>query len=94
MTNQYFHSNIYAIAEDRQGRMWTGTRGNGLKVGDTWYYNTPSDPTSLSDNNVFAIYRDRKDRMWVGTFGGGLNWLNLLLTGNINSGISSSKRSE
>ena len=72
MTNQYFHSNIYAIAEDRQGRMWTGTRGNGLKVGDTWYYNTPSDPTSLSDNNVFAIYRDRKDRMWVGTFGGGL----------------------
>ena len=35
MTNQYFHSNIYAIAEDRRGRMWTGTRGNGLKVGDT-----------------------------------------------------------
>ena len=73
MTNQYFHSNIYALTEDKQGRMWMGTRGNGLKVGDTWYYNNPSDLTALSDNNVFAIYRDRKDRMWIGTFGGGLN---------------------
>ena len=63
MTNQYFHSNIYALTEDKQGRMWMGTRGNGLKVGDTWYYNNPSDLTALSDNNVFAIYRDRKDRM-------------------------------
>ena len=25
-----------------------------LKVGDTWYYNNPSDLTALSDNNVFA----------------------------------------
>ena len=32
MTNQYFHSNIYALTEDKQGRMWMGTRGNGLKV--------------------------------------------------------------
>ena len=91
MTNQYFHSNIYALTEDKQGRMWMGTRGNGLKVGDTWYYNNPSDLTALSDNNVFAIYRDRKDRMWIGTLG--WNWLNLLPTVNINSVISSSKHS-
>ncbi len=26
MTNQYFHSNIYALTEDKQGRMWMGTR--------------------------------------------------------------------
>lgn len=94
MTNQYFHSNIYAIAEDRQGRMWTGTRGNGLKVGDTWYYNTPSDPTSLSDNNVLLFIAIAKTVCgWVHSAEGS-NWLNLLLTGNINSGISSSKRSE
>lgn len=72
ITNQYFHSNIYAIAEDGQGRKWVGTRGNGLKIGDTWYHNDNSAPNSLADNNVFAIYRDRKDRMWIGTFGGGL----------------------
>lgn len=72
MTNQYFHSNIYAIAEDHLGRTWLGTRGNGLKIGDEWYRSDPSDPTALSDNSVFSIYRDRKNRMWVGTFGGGL----------------------
>lgn len=37
MTNQYFHSNIYAIAEDNRGKMWVGTRGNGLKIGEEWY---------------------------------------------------------
>ena len=52
--------------------MWVGTRGNGLKIGDSWYRNEVSDPASLSDNNVFSLYRDRKDRMWIGTFGGGL----------------------
>ena len=72
MSNQYFHSNIYAIAEDNQGEMWVGTRGNGLKVGDSWYRNEVSDPASLSENNVFSLFRDRKDRMWIGTFGGGL----------------------
>ena len=49
-----------------------GTRGNGLKIADSWYVNDPSNPTTLSANDVFSIYRDRKDRMWVGTFGGGL----------------------
>ena len=94
MTNQYFHSNIYALTEDKQGRMWMGTRGNGLKVGDTWYYNNPSDLTALSDNNVFAIYRDRKDRMCDPEhLAVGWNWLNLLPTVNINSVISSSKHS-
>lgn len=52
--------------------MWVGTRGNGLKVGDSWYRNEVSDPASLSENNVFSLFRDRKDRMWIGTFGGGL----------------------
>lgn len=70
--NQYFHSNIYAIVEDNQKRLWMGTRGNGLKIGEQWYYSNPSDPTALSDNSIFSIYRDRKGRMWVGTFGGGL----------------------
>lgn len=72
ISNQYFHSNIYAIKVDKEGCMWMGTRGNGLKVGDTWYHNDPLDPNSLSANNIFSIYQDRKGRMWIGTFGGGL----------------------
>ena len=61
-----------------------GTRGNGLKIADSWYVNDPSNPTTLSANDVFSIYRDRKDRMWVGTFGGGLDLAEP--TGDINSG--------
>lgn len=72
MSNQYFHSNIYTVAEDHQGRKWMGTRGNGLKIDEEWYHSDPSDPTALSENSIFSIYRDRKDRMWIGTFGGGL----------------------
>ena len=71
--NRYFHSNIYAVVEDAKGRIWMGTRGEGLKIGDTWYRRDASDPTSLADNNIFSIYRDRKNRMWIGTFGGGLD---------------------
>lgn len=72
-SSQYFHSNVYVIAKDNQGKLWMGTRGEGLKIGNTWYKNIPSDPSSLAHNHIFSIYRDRKDRMWVGTFGGGLD---------------------
>ena len=84
MTNQYFHSNIYAIAEDNRGKMWVGTRGNGLKIGEEWYRNDISNPASLADNNVFSLYKDRKDRMWIGTFGGGLELAEPMQDGKYN----------
>ena len=70
---RYFNSNVYVVAKDSHGQYWTGTRGEGLKIGDTWYRNIPQDPTSLSHNLVYSILHDRKGRMWIGTFGGGLN---------------------
>ncbi len=69
----YMESNVYAITEDAQGVQWIGTRGKGLKIGDTWYKRNASDPSTLSFNHIFSIHRDQKNRMWVGTFGGGLN---------------------
>ena len=71
--NQYYHSSVYALAEDEKGCVWMGTRGDGLKIGDTWYTHVSSDPTSLSNNHIFSIHRDKKNRMWIGTFGGGLD---------------------
>ncbi len=65
--------NIYAAQEDGDGVLWLGTRGDGLKVGDTWYHRDPGSPTSLAHSHIFSIYRDCKNRMWVGTFGGGLD---------------------
>lgn len=68
----YYHSNIYAVAEDSLGQLWMGSRGNGLCIGNTWYTHSNSS-SSLGRNQIFCIYRDYKDRMWVGTFGGGLD---------------------
>lgn len=68
----YYHSNIYAVAEDADGRLWLGSRGDGLCIGNTWYTHG-ANASSLGRNQIFCIHRDRKDRMWVGTFGGGLD---------------------
>lgn len=70
---EYVQYNIYAIEEDKKGKIWTGTRGEGLKIDNVWYKPVPSDTTTLSHKVIFSILRDRKDRMWIGTFGGGLN---------------------
>ncbi|MDR3119174.1 MAG: response regulator [Mediterranea sp.] len=66
------HSNIYAVVKDDKGKIWTGSRGDGLCIDNVWYKQT-SDPESLGNDNIFCIYKDRKQRMWVCTFGGGLD---------------------
>lgn len=66
-------TSVYAMTKDAQGRQWTGTRGEGLRIGDNWYKHIPEDSTSLGNNNIFDFHLDRKGRMWIATFGGGLN---------------------
>jgi len=70
---QYFPSSIYVVTKDKGGQIWMGSRGEGLKVGDTWYRHQSSDVTSLSEDNIFSIHCDHHGRMWIGTFGGGLD---------------------
>ena len=75
---------IYHAMEDRQGRLWLSTKGDGLVVVPqatdlltsatvTHYRHNPSDPTSLSGNNVYMTYADSKGHIWVATLDGGLN---------------------
>jgi signal transduction histidine kinase/ligand-binding sensor domain-containing protein/AraC-like DNA-binding protein len=67
-----FHSNIYAVVKDDRGKIWMGSRGDGLCIDNVWYRQT-SDPESPGNDNIFCICKDRKQRMWVCTFGGGLD---------------------
>lgn len=69
----FYKSNIYAIAEDDEGKLWLGTRGDGLCIDGKWYKKQPGSPSSISYNHIFCFHQDRKKRMWVGTFGGGLD---------------------
>lgn len=67
---------IYALFEDSKGRIWIGTKDNGLYVwnnGSLQHYEyAANNPYSLASNKVFDIDSDRKGRIWIATFGGGL----------------------
>jgi ligand-binding sensor domain-containing protein len=58
-------------AVDAQGRMWFGSRSEGLTVfdGQTWLrYNSDNSP--LADNWVREILVDDQGRVWIATFSG------------------------
>ncbi len=72
---------ISSITEDKYGRVWIGTRGNGISVFDwttesfTHFRNVEGDPKSLASNAVYVLMKDSQDRVLIGT-GGGLNVYN------------------
>lgn len=68
-----FRSNIYVVANDASGRLWMGSRGEGLCIDGVWYKHDNRDASSLANDHVFCMYRDRKGNMWIGTFNGGLD---------------------
>lgn len=77
---------VYCFYEDREGRMWLGTKPDGLfmltptsansyKV--SRFAHNDKDPSSISFNNIYAITADKIGRLWIATIGGGLNVMNM-----------------
>ncbi len=75
---------VYAILEDHKGRIWIGTKGNGLFKADpittkgkayriTHFKHNPSQRNSLTSDKVTALFQDKRNRIWVGTFEKGLD---------------------
>lgn len=64
---------IFALFEDRAGRLWAGTQ-NGLARWDgrTWKLFTTRD--GLSEKNIRAIAEDAAGNLWIGTEKSGLNF--------------------
>jgi ligand-binding sensor domain-containing protein/serine phosphatase RsbU (regulator of sigma subunit) len=64
---------IFAIAQDRDGFMWFGTR-TGLARYDgermRLFVHDPDKPSSLPNNDVTALAVDAAGKLWVGTAGG------------------------
>ena len=73
-----FADRIYALFEDSQGRLWIGTKGQGLYIigvrGDVTHCQPDArDPYSLGHRDVYDFDEDADGNMWIATFGGGLN---------------------
>ncbi|MBL7969480.1 MAG: response regulator [Prolixibacteraceae bacterium] len=70
---------VRAIAKDRNGKVWIGTRG-GLYVYDKgkgvfgFYYRDEREPKSLVNNSIMCITHDTKGDVWIGTRNG-INFL-------------------
>jgi diguanylate cyclase (GGDEF)-like protein len=69
------HNDISALLIDREGSVWLGVVGHGLRrwVGeDRWETYTSAD--GLSNDIVWASLRDQSGRLWIGTESG-LDWI-------------------
>lgn len=84
---KFCQSPIFALFFDTEGKMWIGTRNDGLFVrtsqGMAHYTMNPADRNSLPDNNIFDVAVDRHGRIWLATYGGGLVLAKQSATGQI-----------
>ncbi|MGN0220955.1 MAG: two-component regulator propeller domain-containing protein [Prevotella sp.] len=82
IASQYtrFAQRIYALYQDKKGRVWVGTKGDGLYVIDEknkvlHYRMDASNPYSLSFDDVYCVKADERGRIWIATYGGGVNYV-------------------
>lgn len=79
---EIFSQPAYSFMRDRQGRVWVGTKGDGLylfapSAGGLSYsvehfIHDESAGGSLCSDSIYAIYQDRGGRIWLGTYGSGV----------------------
>ncbi|HSX59381.1 MAG TPA: two-component regulator propeller domain-containing protein [Tahibacter sp.] len=69
------HGRVSALAQDRSGYLWIGTR-DGLNRFDgkrfRIYRHDAEDPDSLPDNVIMSLAIGEDGTLWIGTAGGGL----------------------
>jgi signal transduction histidine kinase/ligand-binding sensor domain-containing protein len=63
---------LTAILEDREGRVWVGTRDSGVNLLRDGRVTVLGAREGLPEPHVTDVYEDRDGRVWVGTASGGL----------------------
>ncbi len=66
---------VSAVLEDRQGRLWLGTRDHGACRVDGKGLRCYRQPQGLAADSINSLYEDREGNLWFGTFGGGASRL-------------------
>jgi len=73
-------SEVRNVIQDEQGRIWFGTRFNGVNVYDGYdievFTHDPNNPHSLAGDPAFSVYKDSQGIIWVSTLGSGLSKFN------------------
>lgn len=76
-TPQPFTTRVYAMLQDQKGRMWIGSKLDGLYClsgGKVLHFlHDPKNKWSVSSNDIYDIFQDKLGRIWIATYGGGLN---------------------
>lgn len=75
-------ANAYAYLKDSRGRIWIGTKGDGLYINGTRYsakdHNIP-----IHNSDIYDLTEDAQGRVWIATYGGGLLMAKTLPNGSI-----------
>jgi ligand-binding sensor domain-containing protein len=73
------NNGVYALLEDKKGRIWIGTDGGGVNVYDPVskkikkYTQDDNNPATISDNSIQYLYEDKKGRIWISGYSNGLS---------------------
>lgn len=78
----FFRQPAYSFMTDSKGRIWIGTKGDGLYLlekrdGTDGYkvkhfLHDRNDKSSLCSDSIYAIYQDKRKMIWLGTYGSGI----------------------
>ena len=74
LTNE-LEATAYAQKKDRQGHVWTGTRGDGLYI--------DGQKATLPAKHIYDIAEDQQGRIWIATWGDGLFLTHLQADGKL-----------
>ena len=69
-------TNVYAVAQDRKGAIWFGTKGGLARfdgVGFKVFRHAENDPGSLYANGIATLTVDRRGRLWAAGLNAGRN---------------------
>lgn len=70
---------VYAVAQDRDGGVWFGTKGGIARFDGLRFHvfrHIENDPDSLYNNEISTLLVDRQNMVWVGGLDAGLNRYN------------------
>jgi ligand-binding sensor domain-containing protein/signal transduction histidine kinase len=64
---------ITALAEDREGNIWAGTRGRGIyRIAPSGSIAAWTANEGLADDTIHALYADDEGNLWMGMLSGGI----------------------